>query len=190
MKRGVLTFVAVAAVAAAAGPVYRTTDAAGHAVFSDRAVPDARPVSAKRVNTYAAPAAEPGPASESAPAPAGHSRYESLEIVFPEAGATVRANGGNVRVEGRVVPDLAAGHRVAVSLDGETAGCTAQAGGRVGCALAAVARGPHTVRVAVLDESGAVLLQTGATSFHVLRASVARHELARRIPIARDAGMH
>lgn len=185
MKQVIVALTALVAVAAEEPPIYRTTDAAGHTVFSDRALPGARPVLAKRVNTYAAPAAEPGPSSKSAPASTGPSRYESLEIVSPEAGATVRANGGSVVVEGRLVPDLAAGHQVAVALDGETAACTAQAGGRFACPLSAMARGPHTVRVAVLDETGAVVLQTGATSFHVLRASVVR-----RSPIARDAGMH
>ena len=99
MKQVIAVMAALAAVAAEEPLVYRTTDAAGHTVFSDRAVPGARPVLAKRVNLYAAPAApaaEPGPASESAATSTGPSRYESLAIVFPEAEATIRANGGNV----------------------------------------------------------------------------------------------
>lgn len=186
MKPALVALAAVTAVVAQAQPVYRTTDAAGHAVFLDRPVPGASPVAAGHVNTYAPPAAEPGPASERAPsASTERTPYESLEIVFPAPGATVRANGGNVRIEGRVVPGLAAAHRVVVSLDGDAAACAARPDGRFACALAAVARGPHTVDAAVLDEAGAVVLQAGVTRFQVLRTSVAA-----RTPIARDGGMH
>lgn len=185
MKRGVVTLLAVAAVAWADAPVYRTTDGAGYPVFSDRSLPGARPLPAKRVNTYAPPVAEPGPASEPTRSSTDPSSYESLRIVFPEAGATVRANGGNVRVEGRVVPDLAEGHRAAASLDGQTAACAVQEGGRFACPLSAVARGPHSVRVVVLDEAGAAVTRTEVTRFHVQRTAIVRPA-----PIARDAGMH
>lgn len=186
MKQVTVVLAALAAVAAEEPPVYRATDAAGYTVFSDRAMPGARPVLAKRVNGYAPPAAEPGRASDRAPAAALEPpRYATLEIVFPEAGATVRANGGNVRVEGRVVPDPGMEHRVAASLDGETAACAVQERGRFACALSGVARGPHTVRAVVLDEAGAVLKRTAVTRFHVLRTSVVR-----RASIAGDAGMH
>ena len=182
MKHVIVVLAALAAVATEEPPVYRATDAAGYTVFSDRAMPGARPVLSKRVNTYAPPAGER--ASVSAPA-SEPPRYATLEIRFPEAGATVRANGGNVPVEGHVVPDLAVGHGVAVSLDGETTMCVARDGGRFTCPLSAVARGPHTVRAVVLDETGAVVKRTAVTQFHVLRTSVVR-----RAPIARDAVMH
>ena len=186
MKHVIVVFAALAAVAAEEPPVYRATDAAGYTVFSDRAVPGARPVLAKRVNTYAPSAGEQGRGSDSAPAAAAEPPgYATLEIVSPQGGATLRANGGNVRVEGRVVPDLVTGHRVAASLDGEAAPCAVQERGRFACALSAVARGPHAVRVVVLDEAGAVVKRTAVTHFHVLRTSVVR-----RAPIARDAGMH
>ena len=175
MRYAVLILAAVATAGAADAPVYRATDGAGHPVFSDRPVPGARPVPAKHVNTYAPPVAQSGRAgTPAAPAPVEPPPYESLEIVLPEPGATARANGGDVWVEGRVAPGLAAGHRVTVSLDGQTAACVARDGGRFTCPLSAVARGPHTVRAAVLDEAGAVVLQSGATRFHVLRTSVAR----------------
>ena len=186
MKQVAVFLTALAAVAAEGPPVYRATDAVGYTVFSDRAMPGARPVLSKRVNTYAPPAPERSRAGDSAPAAVSEPpRYTTLEIVFPETGATVRANGGNVRVEGRVVPDPGVGHRVAASLDGESAACAAQEGGRFACVLSAVARGPHTLRVAVLDEANAVVKRTGVTRFHVLRTSVVR-----RAAIARDAVMH
>ena len=176
MRYAVLILAAVATAGAADAPVYRATDGAGHPVFSDRPTPSARRVPAKPVNTYApAPVAQPARAgTPPAPAPVEPPPYESLEIVLPEPGATARANGGDVWVEGRVAPGLAAGHRVTVSLDGQTAACVARDGGRFTCPLSAVARGPHTVRAAVLDEAGAVVLRSGATRFHVLRTSVAQ----------------
>lgn len=179
MRHAVLILAAVVSVGAADAPVYRTTDGAGHPVFSDRPTPSARRVPAKPVNTYAPPVAQPGRAgTPAALAPVEPPPYASLGIVFPEAGATVRANGGDVRVEGRVAPDLAAGHRVTVSLDSQAAPCSARDGRHFTCSLPAVARGPQAVRAAVLDESGAVVLRSGVTRFHVLRTSVARARIA------------
>ena len=164
----------IAATAGAETTVYRSLDAAGHAVFSDRPVPGTQPLSLRRSNTYAAREVPmPGLERTALPAANGRSRsYESLEIVSPAPGATVRANGGEVRVLGRVVPELRSGHRPVLAFDGERIPCSEDGQGGFACVLAGVARGPHEARVEVVDGDGAVAMRGSATRFHVLRASV------------------
>ena len=190
VRRAILAPALFAYAAAAADPVYRTVGDGGAAVFSDAPVPGARPLPARRINVYAAPKAVRDTALEasaarpaSAPAPWS---YESLDIVSPAAGAMVRANGGEVRVEVRIVPELRRGHRVVLSLDDRPVPCSAAAGtGRFTCRLSAVSRGPNTARVEVVDATGATLLRSPERRFHVLRTAVAR-----RAPIAPRAPMH
>lgn len=163
-----------AAVAAAETAVYRTVDAAGHAVFSDRPAPGTQPLPLRRANTYAA-GEVPVPGLEGTARPAAGERsrsYESLEILSPAPGTTVRANGGEVRVLGRVVPELRDGHRPVLSFDGGRSPCSEDGEGGFACVLAGVARGPHEARVEVVDGDGMVAMQSSVTRFHVLRASV------------------
>ncbi len=172
-----------AAAAAAEAPVYKTVDDAGHVAFSDRAAPGAEPLPMGRVNTYVAgEAPEPGHGVASTPSAVGEPwPYESVEIVFPAPGATVRANGGEVRVRGRIVPGLRNGHRPVLSFDGRPVSCSADGAGHLGCPLVAVARGLHEIRMDVVDAEGAVAKQSPVTRFHMLRASVS---------IARGTRMH
>lgn len=193
VRRAILAPALFAYAAAAADPVYRTVGDGGAPVFSDAPVPGARPLPARRINTYSAAKAAPKATRDTAPeastarpasAPAPWS-YESLDIVSPAAGATVRANGGEVRVELRVVPELRRGHRVVLSLDDRPVPCSAAAGtGRFTCRLSAVSRGPNAARVEVVDATGATLLRSPERRFHVLRTAVARHaRIAPRAPM-------
>ena len=190
MRRAILAPALLACAAAAADPVYRTVGVGGAPVFSDAPAPGARPLPARRINVYAAPKAVRDTALEaSAARPAGAAApwsYESLDIVSPAAGATVRANGGEVRVEVRIGPELRAGHQVVLSLGDRRGPCAATAGAdRVTCRLSAVSRGPNAARVEVVDATGATLLRSPARRFHVLRTAVAR-----RARIAPRAPMH
>ena len=183
MRRTIAILAILAASAAAETPVYRTVDDAGQVTFSDRALPGAEPLSMRGVNTYVAGDAS-GPGSEvaSTPIPAGESgSYESIEIVFPAPGATVRANGGEVRVAGRIVPALRKGHRPVLSFDGSAVPCSGDGPDRLACSLVGVARGPHAIRIDVFDAGGGVAAQTSVTRFHVLRTAA---------PIAPRTRMH
>ena len=137
------------------------------------------PVSAGRrslspaVNAYT-PAGSAGPAS--APLPAETKAiYRALVITAPGDGETIRRNGGNVRVTGRVEPGVREGHRAVLLVDGEPpqdrAGSPANAQGSIEFALEGVARGPHTLRIAVMDRDNGILIQSAPVSFHLLRAA-------------------
>ena len=167
--------VAVAVLAAAETEVYRAVDDAGHVVFTDRAAPGARPLPARRVNTYASPRVS-APWAETVAAPPvaeAPGSYDSVDIVSPTPGATVRANGGELGVLGRIVPEPRRGHRVVLSLDGRAVPCSHALGGRFSCPVTAVARGPHAMRVDVLDGEGIVAARSAVTHIHVLRAALA-----------------
>ncbi len=187
MRRAILAAALLACAAAAADPVYRTMDDGGYPVFSDAPVSGVRPLPARRINTYPArdtvsEASAARPAGAPPPAPWS---YDAVEIVSPAAGATVRANGGEVGVEIRIVPELRRGHRAVLSFGDWRGPCSAAAGaGRFTCRLSAVPRGSNAVLVEVVDEIGATLVRSPERRFHVLRTAVARGaRIAPRAPM-------
>lgn len=169
---------------AAERTVYRSTDDAGYPVLSDRRGGEVVPP--LPINTY--PANPPPGRDGSDAAPADDAPvpepYDSLAVLFPGPGGTVRANGGEILVEARVLPALRDGHRLVVRLDGGSAGATCgPASGRglhtgeaalLECVLSAIARGPHTLAIEVLDGQGTVVERSGPTVFHVQRVAVRR----------------
>jgi hypothetical protein len=91
--------------------------------------------------------------------------YTSIAVVAPANDEAVRENSGAVTVATSVEPALRAGHRIEILLDGQivaTAG-----GGQV--TLSEVERGTHTLLVRVLDETGAVMIESQPSTFHMLR---------------------
>ena len=80
-----------------------------------------------------------------------------------------------------IEPDLRAEHRAVLFVDGaiamsrqgrlESAHYPPERPGDIDFALHGVARGPHTLRVAILDQENDVLIQSAPVSFHLLRAA-------------------
>ena len=186
---------------AAENRVYRTTDEGGYPVFSDHGRGEVLPP--LRINTYRADAPS-GPTladnsagdTEARPQP-----YDTVAVFSPGPGDTIRANGGEVHVEVHVRPALRPGHRPLLLLDGVAAGgnCVepsaggarggppprmrepARGGSRrkdqttlIACTLSGVHRGPHTLRIELVDGGGAVVGDTAATTFHVQRVALRR----------------
>ena len=198
---------------AAENRVYRTTDEGGYPVFSDRGRGEVLPP--LRINTYRADA-PPGPTladnsagdTEARPRP-----YDTVAVVSPGPGDTIRANGGEVHVEVHVRPALRPGHRPLLLLDGVAVGGScgepsaggarggppprmreparggppprmrepARGGSRrkdqttlIACTLSGVHRGPHSLRIELVDGGGAVVGDTAATTFHVQRVALRR----------------
>ena len=226
MRYAAVALVLVAAtMPAAENRVYRTADEDGSPVFSDRGRGEV--LAPVRINTYRADA-PPGPAladtsvgdMEARPEP-----YDTVAVVSPGPGDTIRANGGEVLVEVHVRPALRPGHRPLLLLDGAAAGgnCVdpsaggargglpprmkeparggpaprtrepargglpprmkepARGGSRrkdqsplIACTLSGVHRGPHTLRIELVDGGDAVVGGTAATTFHVQRVALRR----------------
>ena len=160
--------------------IYRFADAQGITVFGDRPGSNRQEVELHAVNTYA-PVESKGPAAAAAAREETAPVYQSLVITVPGHGETIRRNGGHVRVTGLVEPDLRADHRAVLFVDGALAlSCR----GRQECArspaerrrdidftFAGIARGPHTLRIAIMDQKNNTLIQSIPVGFHLLRAA-------------------
>ena len=169
---------ALAALADADTKIYRYEDAQGITVFADRAAADRQEVALPGVNTYI-----PAEPKESVPAPPPADvtgSYRSLSVTGPGDGETIRRNGGNVRVTGRIEPRVREDHRVVLLVNGamtslealqDSVRSPAETHNDIEFALTGVARGPHTVRIAVLDREHNVLIQSAPVRFHLLRAA-------------------
>ena len=166
--------------ASAETTIYRHADAQGITVFVDRPGTDRHAVELPAVNTYA-PIELKGAAAAATREDVAAPIYQSLLISVPGDGETIRRNGGNVRVTGRIEPDLRVDHGAVLFVDGavatprqaqqERARSPAEQRGDIDFTLAGVARGPHTLRIAILDQENNILIQSAPVGFHLLRAA-------------------
>ena len=93
--------------------------------------------------------------------------YDSIEIVSPEDGGTVRSNEGRVPVVVRLEPELQQSHFVTAYVDGR-----AYKGryGRSEITLTGVDRGTHNMYVTVRDSKGKTLIQSETINFTLHQA--------------------
>jgi hypothetical protein len=92
--------------------------------------------------------------------------YDSIEIVSPEDGGTVRSNEGRVPVVVRLEPELQQSHFITAYVDGRAYK------GRYGngqMELTDVDPGTHELRIQVSDSKGVNLIDSKAISFTLLR---------------------
>ncbi len=172
------TVLVLATSAGADTKIYRYEDPHGIAVFADRPSTGWQEVALSDVNAYT-PIKQKKPASDPLPADVDVT-YESLSITGPGDGETIRRNGGNVRVTGRVEPGVRKDHRVVLLVDGAMTSrespqdrirSPVETDGNIEFALTGVARGPHTLRIAIMDGENNVLIQSPPVRFHLLRAA-------------------
>lgn len=176
------TAVAAGTAASTDSTVYRFEDAQGIAVFADRPGAGRHEITLSAVNTYT-PVVSKQPAAAPAQADAAGT-YRSAAVTGPGDGETIRRNGGNVRVTGRVEPELEAGHTAVLFVDGTMVRSSHARRVRIGAprqprddvefALTGIARGPHTLRIAILDQENDILIESATVGFHLLRASAGR----------------
>lgn len=171
---------ALGTLAGADTKIYRYEDAQGVTVFSDLPGSVRQEVALAGVNTYTPAESR---ASVSAPhraAADATESYRSLLVTGPGDGETIRHNGGIVRVLGRVEPALREGHRAVLLVDGAMTSRESHQGrvrsptethADVEFALEGVARGHHTLRIAIVDRGNNVLIESSPVSFHLLRAA-------------------
>ena len=160
--------------------IYRYADEQGIIAFGDRPGSNRQAVELPAVNTYA-PIESKERATTDATREETAPIYQSLFITVPGEGETIRRNGGNVRVTGRVEPDLRGDHRAVLFVDGavalpcqgrqECARSPAERRGDIDFTFAAIARGPHTLRIAIMDQKDNTLIQSAPVGFHLLRAA-------------------
>ncbi len=151
--------------------VYTWTDENGVRHFSDTPVEGAKRVKLPPPNRYAPPSSSGSPAV-AAPLPkvdARPFRYETVRIVLPEDGQTIRENAGRIEVSVEIRPPLreVRGDRLEVVLDGTESRVT-EGGGVV---FENVPRGEHRVVARILDANGEVLAESAPITFYLHRYS-------------------
>ncbi|MFK7912827.1 MAG: DUF4124 domain-containing protein [Pseudomonadales bacterium] len=173
-----LFFTALGASAVSSAKIYKTVDAAGNVTYSDVA-PTKREREAEleveELNTFTSP--EPAPTElptvvlnnpdndedqEQDPVP---DRYDTVAMASPGDDEAIRSNAGNITLTASIAPELHTLHNVRFFIDGSPVGT----GKSLSFSLTNVDRGTHTAKVAVVDDSGAVISQSSSVSFHVLR---------------------
>lgn len=163
---------------AADGGIYRSRDAQGNAVFSDRQDEASEPVRLPPTNTLpevSKPATSPDPGQDrEAPATPA---YETLAITAPLDGETIVHPIGYVAVTVAVEPPLQARHSLRLLLDGEPAGIPQHGS----LELSGLTRGEHTLQLLVVDDGGAMVQESAPVTVTVERPG--RQPAARRPPV-------
>ena len=148
--------------------ICKTVGADGVVSFSDVPAADCPQGSRIPDHRQAAPQAERAGAVDSGVSArqVKFAGYDSIEIVSPEDGGTVRSNEGRVPVVVRLEPGLQQSHFITAYLDGRVHK------GRYGngqMELADVGPGTHELRIRVSDSKGVNLIDSKAISFTLLR---------------------
>jgi hypothetical protein len=165
----------LASAAAGATVVYRWVDSNGQIHYSDQWRPGAEKIriEAEAPATATLPAGQPAPSAStrqqsSAPGQP-ESRYESLEIVRPAQEEVLWNIEGQLPVSVRVTPALQPGDSLRLDLDGKQQEVPA---GSTDAQLQEVYRGAHTLKAAVVNEAGAILIESPMRTFAVRQTSL------------------
>jgi hypothetical protein len=153
--------------AAQAGKVYKYTLSNGDVVYSDKPPPadQAEEVTLEPLQGFSLPPAPPLEDSTDKEEEAGPVGYEEFKVTNPTNDATIRDNGGNVRVSLSLTPGLQSGHSIDVMMDGESIG----SGRSTVLTLTEVDRGTHTVQASIKDKDGKEVARSNSVIFHLKR---------------------
>jgi hypothetical protein len=107
--------------------------------------------------------------AQAGPPVAQPSAYTSIAIVQPANEATVFDNAGNVDVKVALspAPDLDAGDRIALLLDGQQAALQST----TQFSLGSVVRGEHRLEARIVDRNGSTVIASAPVKFHLWQAS-------------------
>jgi hypothetical protein len=169
--------VAAAAVAAtSSSAVYKWVDENGVTHYSDQPHPGAQKIQVQAAQTYKAPgqrAATVVPRNR----PSGAQPYTTCVVSRPTSQEMFQ-NTQSVPASVHVEPDLRAGDRVSVLLDGAAVQSDIPVDSEF--ELNSVYRGAHSLAVKVEDSTGAVVCQSASVPFNVRQSSL----LAPNSPLA------
>jgi len=167
---------AVACLPCAAQTIYESKDKAGNPVFSDQKAPGGKAVDLPPPNVVQSPPLpKQAPAPAAAPAP-----YTSLAIASLDNEGTIHTNTGEFDIRAKSVPALrsAAGDRIRVKLDGNLLPTTyASRWVKISADAWQAAAGEntqHTLQIAIVDSTGATLIESAPVTFYAHRATVRR----------------
>ncbi|MGB5737110.1 MAG: DUF4124 domain-containing protein [Thiohalocapsa sp.] len=148
----------------AVAQVYRSVDAEGRAVYTDRPVENSTKLDLPLVGGV-----EPveGPtAGLGWPEDAGfRGSYSEFSIVSPEDNAIVTNADGEIRLSLLLTPPLQPGHRLRVGVDGIDA--VGDLGRQMQVRLKGLAPGSHRIQAQVSDDAGTSVAATPLIDVHV-----------------------
>ncbi|MFT7685427.1 MAG: hypothetical protein ACI9FB_000770 [Candidatus Azotimanducaceae bacterium] len=148
-----------AELSAAEGKIYRSRDADGNIIFSDKAKETAIEIDIAEPSTYKAPKITQrlSPPVEKGPEPFS---YQSIDITSPATDEAIRSNNGTLIVSFLIKPLLSAGHSVQLMLDGKLQQTT-QSG--TSFTLSNVDRGTHSIQLNIVDDKSGLVLKSSTT---------------------------
>ena len=158
-----------------AAPAWRWVDANGQVHYSDTPVPGATQIELSGAQTFGSSARQPAAANKSASQPASqrstgaNERYRAFNIVSPKQQETLWNVGTVVSVQIELDPLLQTGHLVDLFVDGQRLNLNTRS---TDFTLENVYRGTHTVQAVIVDQSGAEVIRSLATTFMVQQSSI------------------
>jgi hypothetical protein len=163
-----LMWVAVAALASTAA-VYKWVDENGVTHYSDQPHAGAQKIQIQAVQTYKAPASARAPVAMPRPRTSTAAGYSTCILSRPTSQEMFQ-NTQTVPASVHVEPDLRAGDRISVLLDGAPVSADIPVDSEF--ALNSVYRGAHSLVARVEDSTGAVVCQSPSVTFNVRQSSV------------------
>ena len=157
---------------ALAQPVYKVTDTDGNVTFTD--TPPLSSDSIVEEHSVQAPNSAKPTATTRTPTASVEVEAPTLydtRIVTPAENATIPMGPGNFAVQAALSPRLASSETLQLLLDGEPVGAPQRS---ANWQLTNVYRGEHRLQVVRLDESGAPVDTSAATTVFVMRPIVNR----------------
>ena len=169
MKKIVLTLcLALASAAVPAQKVYKIIQPDGSVEYTDVPPPNSP---ATQIEVAPLNSAQPlaPPASSATRSTAGvQEGYDEFRISRPGDGEAIRDNAGNVNVDLSLAPNLRAGDKFDLILDGQSIG----GGKATAITLTDMDRGAHSLQAVVKNASGQVVARSKSVTFTLQRRSV------------------
>ena len=168
MKQIIFAVALALGVSPAGAKIYKSVLPDGSVVYSDTPPEQgAKPMELPGIQTYSPPPLSAPTAAPAKEAEKGFQGYESFEVSAPADDATVRDNGGTVRISLMLAPGLRSGHKVEIFMDGKSIG----SGAGTSASVTNVDRGTHSIHAVVRDAEGKELVRTPDSVFHLKQTS-------------------
>jgi hypothetical protein len=155
--------------AAEEGKIYRSRDANGNVIFSDKAKASADEIEVAEPMTYQAPKI-----TQKLSPPIGQDidsfSYLSITITSPKIDEAIRSNNGALTVSFTVKPPLQSGHSVQLILDGNLEQSTQDS---TRFELDNVDRGTHSILLNIVDEKTRTVIKSSS----IINTTILRYSI-------------
>ena len=151
--------------------VYKTRDAAGNVIYSDKPSPEAETIQIQEIQTVPADGAPPFVYTPPAPSA---TNYTKLVIVSPANDAALRPEEDSVQVTAKVEGQFRGQDTYVLYLDGKEQ----SSGKSPSFLLSGLERGSHQVNMKIRDPKGMVLISSEPVTFHILKISALQKKTA------------